>query len=187
MARSITRSSWTGTGPPPVSSVIAGSCRGPPRTNAVPSTGWPANGISPAGMKMRMRACPPAAGGSTNTVYGTIGLEIKAGAVGATATPSVVAAVASVGTPTVTTGGEVTVDADTVLASAGVGSPTINGEAVAAPSVGAASTAVGMPAVTANAGASAEVPETAATVAHIPTPLITGAVGPVPPGPELHA
>ena len=46
-----------------VSSQISGSCIGVPSTNAVPSTGWPANGSSVAGVKIRSRAWPSASGG----------------------------------------------------------------------------------------------------------------------------
>ena len=44
------------------------SSRSPASTTAVPSTGWPANGSSAAGVKMRMRASPPSRLGSSNTV-----------------------------------------------------------------------------------------------------------------------
>src|SRR6267378_6528898 len=62
------RWSTTGTRPMPVSSTIVGSCIGPASTNALPSTGWPANGSSLNGVKIRSRACPPLAAGYTNTV-----------------------------------------------------------------------------------------------------------------------
>ena len=54
--------------PAPVSSSIASRPRCPQSTNALPSVGCPANGSSVAGVKIRIRASPPAAGGSTNTV-----------------------------------------------------------------------------------------------------------------------
>src|SRR5262245_19121335 len=40
------------------------------RMSAVPTVGWPANGSSTPGVKMRTRAVPPACGFSTNTVSG---------------------------------------------------------------------------------------------------------------------
>ena len=52
----------------PVSSTIVGSCSGAASTNALPSTGWPANGNSLNGVKIRIRTCPPFAAGYTNTV-----------------------------------------------------------------------------------------------------------------------
>ena len=61
MMRAPSRSSVTGTTPEPVSSRISPSCSGAASTNADPSTGWPANGSSTAGVKMRIRACPPSA------------------------------------------------------------------------------------------------------------------------------
>ncbi len=57
------RSSTTGTRPMPVSSTIVGSCIGPASTNALPSTGWPANGSSLNGVKIRILALPPAVAG----------------------------------------------------------------------------------------------------------------------------
>ncbi len=62
------RSSVTGTMPDWVSSRISPSCSGWASTNADPRTGWPAKGSSLAGVKIRMRACPPLSGGKTNTV-----------------------------------------------------------------------------------------------------------------------
>ncbi len=62
------RSSTIGTIPCFVSSQISGSCIGVPSTNAVPRTGWPANGSSDAGVKIRIRAWPSASGGYTKTV-----------------------------------------------------------------------------------------------------------------------
>ena len=61
------RSSTTGTMPMPHSSSITPSCSGAASTNAAPSVGWPANGISPDSVKMRIQACPPSRGGSTKT------------------------------------------------------------------------------------------------------------------------
>jgi hypothetical protein len=64
----------TGTSPTFSSSTIvasAPSARSTPRANstcAVPIVGWPANGISPPGVKMRTRHAPPRSGGSTNVV-----------------------------------------------------------------------------------------------------------------------
>ena len=60
------RSSSTGTMPRPVSSLT--TSRSPQSTNAVPSTGWPANGSSAPGVKIRIRASPPCSGGSAKTV-----------------------------------------------------------------------------------------------------------------------
>jgi len=63
------RSSSTGTIPPAISIRSTIFWSGPPSTNAVPSVGWPANGSSVAGVKIRMRtSAPSACGGSTNTV-----------------------------------------------------------------------------------------------------------------------
>src|SRR6266511_3943662 len=62
------RSSRTGTIPAPVSSRISPSCSGPASTNADPSVGCPANASSSRGVKMRIRACPPASGLYTKTV-----------------------------------------------------------------------------------------------------------------------
>jgi len=62
------RSSSTGTIPMPVSSSITPRWSGCARTQAVPRTGWPANDISWRGLKIRIRACPPASAGSTNVV-----------------------------------------------------------------------------------------------------------------------
>ena len=62
------RSSTTGTVPTPVSSSITPRCSGSPSTKAVPSVGWPANGSSWSGVKIRMRAVPPCSAGNTKTV-----------------------------------------------------------------------------------------------------------------------
>ena len=56
------RSSLTGTLPRPVSSVITSSWSGAPSTKAVPSVGWPANGSSKVGVKMRILTLPPFSG-----------------------------------------------------------------------------------------------------------------------------
>ena len=66
--RGPSRSSTIGTSPRPVSSTMVGSCSGAASTNALPSTGCPANGSSLNGVKIRIRACPPCAAGYTNTV-----------------------------------------------------------------------------------------------------------------------
>src|SRR3954462_2088269 len=58
----------TGTMPDFVSRRSSSACSGPPSTKAVPSVGWPANGTSAVGGKIRMRACPSPSGGSTKTV-----------------------------------------------------------------------------------------------------------------------
>ncbi len=69
MIRAPSRSSSTGTTPAPVSRLITIFCSGPPRTNADPSVGCPANGSSVAGVKIRIRtSAPSACGGSTNAV-----------------------------------------------------------------------------------------------------------------------
>src|SRR5262245_29026724 len=68
MMRGPSRSSTIGTGPMPVSSTMVGSCSGAASTNALPSTGCPANGSSLNGVKIRIRAWPPAAAGYTKTV-----------------------------------------------------------------------------------------------------------------------
>ena len=59
-----------GPGPPRSAAATVSKPRAAPRTNAVPSVGCPANGISTVGVKMRMRASAssPSSGGSTNTV-----------------------------------------------------------------------------------------------------------------------
>ena len=63
------RSSSTGTTPAPVSSRTTIFDSGPPRTNAAPSVGWPANGSSTAGVKIRMRtSAVGSVGGRTKTV-----------------------------------------------------------------------------------------------------------------------
>ncbi len=62
------RSSATVTTPAPVSSAIAPSWSGAPRTYAVPRIGCPAKGISWRGLKMRTLACPSASAGRTNVV-----------------------------------------------------------------------------------------------------------------------
>ena len=54
--------------PIPHSSRISSSCSGAARTNAVPSVGWPANGSSTDGVKIRKRAWPSCSGGRTNVV-----------------------------------------------------------------------------------------------------------------------
>ena len=67
------RSSSTGTTPAPVSSRITAFWSGPPRTNAVPSVGCPAKGISAAGVKMRMRtSASGVVGGRTKTLSANI-------------------------------------------------------------------------------------------------------------------
>ena len=58
----------TGTVPTPVSSRTTPSWSGAASTSAAPSVGCPANGISWRGLKIRIRAVPSAAAGSTNTV-----------------------------------------------------------------------------------------------------------------------
>jgi hypothetical protein len=68
MMRGPSRCKTTGTGPIPVSSTIVSTCSGPPSTKAAPSTGCPANGSSLPGVKIRIRACPPASARNTNTV-----------------------------------------------------------------------------------------------------------------------
>ena len=62
------RSSSIGTTPRPVSSAMRPFCRGPASTNAVPSTGCPANGSSVRGVKILIRTSPSPSAGSTNTV-----------------------------------------------------------------------------------------------------------------------
>jgi hypothetical protein len=54
--------------PANVSNRISPSWSGAASTNAEPSVGWPAKRSSVAGVKIRIRACPPCSGGSTNTV-----------------------------------------------------------------------------------------------------------------------
>src|SRR5262245_18208821 len=67
-------SSTQRTGPIPSSSTISRPAAAPARSassTAVPTVGWPANGSSRAGVKIRTRArCARAAGGNTNTVSG---------------------------------------------------------------------------------------------------------------------
>src|SRR5436190_2910627 len=66
--RAPSRSSVTGITPDSVSSRISPSCSGAASTKAEPRIGWPANGSSFEGVKMRIRAWPPSSGGSTKTV-----------------------------------------------------------------------------------------------------------------------
>ena len=67
--RGPSRSSSTGTTPEPVSSRITIFCSGPPSTNALPSVGWPANGSSTSGVKIRIRtSASSTVAGSTKTV-----------------------------------------------------------------------------------------------------------------------
>ncbi len=54
--------------PFPVSRLITSSWSGPPRTNAEPSVGCPANFVSAVGVKIRIFACPPSSAGYTKTV-----------------------------------------------------------------------------------------------------------------------
>jgi hypothetical protein len=68
VTRSPSRCSSIGTTPTPISSRTVESPSAVPITNAVPRTGCPANGISFAGVKMRMRTSPPCSGGRTKTV-----------------------------------------------------------------------------------------------------------------------
>ena len=66
--RSCSRSSATGTIPMPVSSRKTGACSGAASTKADPRVGWPANGSSAEGVKIRIRACASASDGSTKTL-----------------------------------------------------------------------------------------------------------------------
>jgi hypothetical protein len=69
MIRGPSRVSSTGTTPESVSIRITSFESGPPSTNAAPSVGWPANGSSRAGVKIRIRTSASSDdGGSTKTV-----------------------------------------------------------------------------------------------------------------------